>query len=66
MSQRIYLVGSEDPSIASRLVKASAPSQALAHVAKQLLKIKVASQDDLVRELSKGAAVESIKEGEAA
>jgi hypothetical protein len=35
-------------------------------VAKQLLKIKVASQDDLVRELSKGTTVESIKEGEAA
>jgi hypothetical protein len=61
MSQRIYLVGSEDPSIPNRLVKASAPSQAIAHVAKSLLKVKVASQDDLVRELSKGSTVESIK-----
>lgn len=64
MSQRIYLVGSNDPSIASRLVKASAPSQALAHVAKQILNVKVASQEDLVRELSKGTTVESIKEQE--
>ena len=64
MSQRIYLVGSNDPYIASRLVKASAPSQALAHVAKQILNVKVASQEDLVRELSKGTTVESIKEQE--
>ena len=64
MSQRIYLVGANDPYIASRLVKASAPSQALAHVAKQLLNVKVASQEDLVRELSKGATVETIKEQE--
>ena len=64
MSQRIYLVGSNDPYVASRLVKASAPSQALAHVAKQILNVKVASQDDLVRELSKGTTVESIKEQE--
>lgn len=61
MSQRIYLVGANDPYIASRLVKASAPSQALAHVAKSLLKVKVASQDDLVRELGNGAIVELIK-----
>ena len=66
MSQRIYLVGSNDPSIKNRLVKANAPSQAIAYVAKQILSVKVASQDDLVRELSKGTAVESIKEGEAA
>jgi hypothetical protein len=65
MSQRIYLVGSNDPSIKNRLVKANAPSQAIAYVAKQILSVKVASQDDLVRELSKGTTVESIKEGEA-
>jgi len=65
MSQRIYLVGSEDPSIPNRLVKASAPSQAIAHVAKQLLKVKVASQDDLVNALTKGVKVEALKEGEA-
>jgi hypothetical protein len=47
------------------LVKANAPSQAIAYVAKQILSVKVASQDDLVRELSKGTTVESIKEGEA-
>jgi hypothetical protein len=64
MSQRIYLVGSSDPSISNRLVKANAPSQALAHVAKQILSVKVASQDDLVNALTKGATVETIKEQE--
>ena len=64
MSQRIYLVGSNDPSIKNRLVKANAPSQAIAYVAKQLLSAKVASQEDLVRELGKGTTVESIKEQE--
>ena len=64
MSQRIYLVGSNDPSIASRLVKANAPSQAIAYVAKQILSVKVASQDDLVNALTKGATVETIKEQE--
>jgi hypothetical protein len=64
MSQRIYLVGSNDPSISNRLVKANTPSQAIAHVAKQLLSVKVASQDDLVNALTKGATVETIKEQE--
>jgi hypothetical protein len=64
MSQRIYLVGSNDPSISNRLVKANAPSQAIAHVAKQILSVKVASQDDLVNALTKGATVETIKEQE--
>lgn len=64
MSQRIYLVGSNDPSIKNRLVKANAPSQAIAHVAKQILSVKVASQDDLVNALTQGAIVETIKEQE--
>jgi hypothetical protein len=64
MSQRIYLVGSNDPSIKNRLVKANAPSQAIAHVAKQILSVKVASQDDLVSALTQGATVETIKEQE--
>jgi|APGre2960657444_1045066.scaffolds.fasta_scaffold56419_3 hypothetical protein len=64
MSQRIYLVGSNDPSIKNRLVKANAPSQAIAHVAKQILSVKVASQDDLVNALTQGATVETIKEQE--
>lgn len=64
MSRRIYLVGSNDPSIKNRLVKANAPSQAIAHVAKQILSVKVASQDDLVNALTQGATVETIKEQE--
>jgi hypothetical protein len=62
MSQRIYLVGSNDPSIKNRLVKANAPSQAIAYVAKQLLSVKVASQDDLVNALTQGVKVETFKE----
>ena len=62
MSQRIYLVGSSDPSIKNRLVKANAPSQAIAYVAKQILSVKVASQDDLVNALTQGVKVETFKE----
>jgi hypothetical protein len=62
MSQRIYLVGSNDPSIKNRLVKANAPSQAIAYVAKQILSVKVASQDDLVNALTQGVKVETFKE----
>jgi hypothetical protein len=65
MSQRIYLVGSNDPSIPSRLVKATTPSQAIAYVAKQILNVKVASQDDLVNALTQGVKVETFKEVEA-
>lgn len=61
MSQRIYLVGSSDPAISTRLVLASTPSQAVAYVAKQLLDVKIASQTDLVTHITNGVLVESIK-----
>jgi hypothetical protein len=60
MSKRIYLVGSSDPAITTRLVLASTPSQAVAHVAKQLLDVKIASQTDLVTHITNGVLVESI------
>jgi hypothetical protein len=60
MARRIYLVGSSDPTIPTRLVLASTPSQAVAHVAKQLLEVKIASQTDLVTHITNGVLVESI------
>jgi hypothetical protein len=60
MARRIYLVGSSDPAIPTRLVLASTPSQAVAYVAKQLLEVKIASQTDLVTHITNGVLVESI------
>ena len=54
--QRIYLVGTPDGK--TRLIKAALRQQALSHVANTLLSVRVASQDDLVAELSKGTTVE--------
>lgn len=54
--QRIYLVGTPDNKV--RLIKASIRTQAVSHVANTMLTVRVASQDDLVRELSKGTPVE--------
>ncbi len=54
--QRIYLVGTPDGK--TRLIKAALRQQALSHVANTLLTVRVASQDDLVAEISKGTAVE--------
>ena len=54
--QRIYLVGTPDGN--TRLIKAALRQQALSHVANTLLSVRVASQDDLVAEISKGTTVE--------
>lgn len=56
-STRIYIVtvGESD-----RLVRASHPSTALQHVARDIARVRVASQDDLVQCLADGIAVESI------
>jgi hypothetical protein len=55
-SQRIYLVGHGQE---LRLVKAAHRSQALSHVARRLINVKVASQDELVEALSRGLKVEA-------
>ena len=57
-AERIYLVGT--PS-GARLVRASARSQALSHVAHAQFTIKVASQDDLVQALTGGVKVENYR-----
>lgn len=52
---RIYLIGYGQT---MRLVRASHRSQALAHVAKSVINVKVASQDELVTALGQGIQVE--------
>ena len=52
---RIYAVAGADK---TRLVRASHPSAALAHVVKSTFTCRVASQDDLVSLVASGVAVE--------
>lgn len=54
---RIYLV--KDSEFTLHLVRANTPQQAVAFVARQLLNVKVASQDELVEAISRGVEVES-------
>jgi hypothetical protein len=55
-AQRIYIVGHGQT---VRLVKAAHRAQALAHVARSLINVKVANQDELVEAVSRGVAVET-------
>lgn len=55
-AQRIYLVGHGQT---VRLVKAAHRAQALAHVARTLINVKVANQDELVEAVSRGISVET-------
>ena len=59
---RIYLV--VHPSGEERLVKAAVRSQAVTHVAMSTYGVRVATQDDLVKCLTKGITVESLKSPE--
>ena len=43
------------------MIKANLRQQALSHVANTLLTVRVASQDDLVAELTKGTPVEQYR-----
>jgi len=56
-STRIYIITQAEK---WRLVRASHPSQALMHVAKDLLSVRVASQDDIVAALTLGVKVEDV------
>lgn len=58
-AQRIYIVGT--PAGEIRLVRASIKQQALSHVANSTFTVYVATQDDLVRAVSKGVVVENYK-----
>lgn len=55
-AQRIYIVGHGQT---VRLVKASHRAQALAHVARSLINVKVANQDELVEAITRGISVET-------
>lgn len=55
-AQRIYIVGHGQT---VRLVKASHRAQALSHVARSLINVKVANQDELVEAITRGIAVET-------
>jgi len=55
---RVYMVASNS---GARLVRANHRSQALQFVAAQEYTIRVASQDDLIKCLSEGKAVETAK-----
>jgi hypothetical protein len=59
MATRIYIVTGPT---GTRLVKASAPSQAITHVARSAFDARVASQDDLVEAVSNGVKVETYGE----
>jgi hypothetical protein len=59
MATRIYIVTGPT---GTRLVKASAPSQAITHVARSVFDARVASQDDLVEAVSNGVKVETYGE----
>ncbi len=56
---RIYLVGHNQE---MRLVRAAHRSQALSHVARRLINVKVANQEELVQALNKGIKVEAASE----
>jgi len=56
MKQRVYTVGVGDQ---VRLVRASNRRQAIAHVSTGLMTIRVASQEDIIHQLSKGVPVEN-------
>lgn len=59
--QRIYIVGHGQT---IRLVRAAHRSQALSHVARSIINVKVASQEELVEAISRKIAVENATEGE--
>jgi hypothetical protein len=61
MKERIYAVYHGNQ---ARLIRANHRAQALAHVAQSTFNINVASQDELVKILSTGATVESVRDAD--
>jgi len=55
---RIYYVSS--PDFGKHLVRANTPQQAVALVAKEMFQVRVASQDDIVYEISHGNKVKEV------
>jgi hypothetical protein len=56
MKQRVYTIGVGDQ---VRLIRASNRRQAIAHVSLTLMTIRVATQEDLINQLTKGITIES-------
>ena len=61
MAERIYIVRNTH---GARLVKANLRQQALSHVAATEYTVRVASQDDLVQQLSVGTKIEQYRAAE--
>ena len=61
MAERIYIIRNIH---GARLVKANLRQQALSHVAATEYTVRVASQDDLVQQLSAGTAIEQYRPAE--
>jgi hypothetical protein len=61
-NQRVYVVGTPDGNV--RLVKATIRSQALTHVANSMFTVRVASQDDLISQITAGTKVETVNDGD--
>lgn len=57
-TMRIYIVGMND---GVRLIRATNRQQAVSHVARQIIVAKVATQDELVKHITAGVAVENYK-----
>ena len=58
MAERIYIVNSNQ---GTRLVKANLRQQALSHVANSTFTVRVATQDDLVKQITAGTPIEQYK-----
>ena len=56
MKQRVYTVGVGDQ---VRLIRASNRRQAIAHVSLGILKIRVATQEDIINQMDKGVPIEN-------
>jgi hypothetical protein len=55
---RIYYVSA--PDFGKHLVRANTPHQAIALIAKEMFQVRVASQDDIVYEISHGNKVKEV------
>jgi hypothetical protein len=59
MKQRVYTVGLGDQ---VRLIRAQTRRQAVAYVSRTLLNVRVATQDDLIEQLTKGVPIENYRD----
>jgi len=59
MKERIYMVTSTQ---GTRLIKANLRQQALSHAAISTFTVRVATQDDLVKQLTAGTKIEQYKD----